>query len=158
MSAHAERVYPEECCGLLLGKLDRTSRDEAPLYQVVELILLENRWNADSSGSTASGFTPSGFTKKRRYTIDPKDMLRSQKQARERGLSIIGIYHSHPDHVAEPSECDRIQAWPDYIYSIVSVMKGRAVDTLHWTLDSDHQFQPVQVQSASIQPAPIQPV
>ena len=69
-------------------------------------------------------------------------MMRVQKQAREQGLNIIGVYHSHPDHAAVPSECDRAQAWPTYAYVIVSVCKGKSVDVQNWALDLSRQFQP----------------
>ena len=135
LSAHAERVYPEECCGLLLGKFDRASSQK----RLIELAPVQNQWSNQEA-------TSAELTKNRRYTIDPGDMLRVQKQAREKGLTIIGIYHSHPDHVAVPSECDRAQAWPQYAYLIVSVQKGKAVDILNWALDSTHQFQPEAMQ------------
>jgi proteasome lid subunit RPN8/RPN11 len=149
LSAHAERLYPEECCGLLLGKSEICK-------DLIELVPLENHWenystdehvpalgnlNENTNISPAAN-RETDYTRRRRYSIDPKDMLRLQKQARSQGLNIIGIYHSHPDHVAVPSECDRLWAWPEYIYTIVSVCKGKAVDVKSWTLDSEHQFQP----------------
>ncbi len=154
LSAHAERVYPEECCGLLLGKMsvhDATmisavDSEREICKSLLELVPLENNWtteNVPASGTSSS--TEDGeavHTKHRRYSINPKDMLRVQKQARSQGLDIIGIYHSHPDHVAVPSECDRSLAWPEYVYTIVSVCNGKAVDVKSWTLDSEHQFQP----------------
>ena len=129
ISDHAERVYPEECCGLLLGELEGATARK----QLIEVVALENTWSAGEEEA---------LTKTRRYTIDPRDMLRSQKYAREKALQIIGIYHSHPDHPAIPSECDRAQAWSDYAYVIVSVCEGNAVDTQNWALDSEQQFCP----------------
>ena len=98
-----------------------------------------NHWSSEDVSAEYAGID---LTKNRRYTIDPRDMLRSQKAAREKGLNIIGVYHSHPDHVAEPSECDRAQAWPEYAYTILSVQQGKTADVRNWSLDSDHQFQP----------------
>jgi proteasome lid subunit RPN8/RPN11 len=148
LSAHAERIYPEECCGLMLGKMGLAKT-------LLELVLLDNHWTAEQTvenvpalgNLTSSKVSPvaeseTAYTQRRRYSIDPKDMLRVQKQARSQGLNIIGIYHSHPDQVAVPSECDRRLAWPDYAYVIVSVCNGKAVDIKSWTLDSEHQFQP----------------
>ncbi|NJM99636.1 MAG: M67 family metallopeptidase [Phormidesmis sp. RL_2_1] len=187
MSAHAERVYPEECCGLIVGELSRQADNS--LKSVVELVPLANQWTPEVMGNDASiasidtqnidkqnigeqnigeqntenaslgpcapqlptdfsGQWPnkspdqSPYSKQRRYYIDPQDMLRVQKRSRQQGLQIIGIYHSHPDQVAEPSECDRLLAWPTYAYVIVSVQAGKAVDVKNWTLDSEHQFQP----------------
>ncbi|MEL6778306.1 MAG: M67 family metallopeptidase [Cyanobacteria bacterium J06597_16] len=154
ITAHAERVYPEECCGLMLGKIETTS--EEPLKTMVEVAPLENHWtegtgteDADTRSETAAVPVDNAeptYTKHRRYSIAPKDMLRVQKYARAKALSIIGVYHSHPDHVAEPSECDRAQAWPEYAYVIVSVHGkengAKAVDVQNWALDLSHQFQP----------------
>ncbi|MEO1634537.1 MAG: M67 family metallopeptidase [Cyanobacteria bacterium J06631_9] len=137
MSAHAERVYPEECCGLILGQL--RSKVDPVQKQLVRLELLTNDWTEDVLEQTLEEDT---LTKRRRYWIDPKEMLRVQREARDEGLNIIGVYHSHPDHVAVPSDCDRTLAWPDYAYVIVSVCNGKAVDVQNWALDSDHQFQP----------------
>ena len=150
MSAHAERVYPEECCGLMVGKIDGSqgaSGGEA-CKSLIELVPLENDWQSENDCQPT-------HTRHRRYSIDPKDILRVQKQARNQGLNIIGVYHSHPDHVAVPSECDRSQAWPEYAYVIVSVQgvsaqgkesESKAVDIQNWALDSKHQFQPEALQ------------
>ncbi len=118
----------------MVGKIDgsHTVTDSEVYKSLIELVPLENDWQLID-------------TKHRRYSIDPKDILRVQKQARSQGLNIIGVYHSHPDHVAVPSECDRTQAWPEYAYVIVSVQGkesgNKAVDIQNWTLDSKHQFQ-----------------
>lgn len=136
METHAERVYPEECCGLIVGNL--TASDDETLKSVVEIVALANEWTPE----IAERDRPEHTTKRRRYWIDPKDMLRVQKAARDKELNIIGIYHSHPDKEAVPSECDRAQAWPTYAYVIVSVCKGKAVDTQNWALDLSRQFQP----------------
>lgn len=139
LQTDAQQAYPHEGCGLLLGVFDPVI-DQRTL---TEIRLLANAWEpelvADLAELSAPGIaTP---TKSRRYWIDPKDMLAAQRDARERGLSIIGVYHSHPNHVAVPSECDRTLAWSDYSYLIVSVQNGSAVDLQCWQLDAQHQFQ-----------------
>jgi proteasome lid subunit RPN8/RPN11 len=150
MQTHAERTYPEECCGLLLGQSDRPS----DLKTLVEVRPTENTWSAavaaafnltaDSltADSTTDAPFENSFTKTRRYWIDPQEMLAGQQYARDRQLDIIGIYHSHPDYPAVPSECDRACAWSQYSYMIVSVQQGIAQDLLCWSLDDQHQFQP----------------
>ena len=140
ISAHAERVYPEECCGLLVGKIQPQHEEGEAQKRLIEIVPLGNEWTAAAFPEETS--TASAQTKRRRYSISSEDMLRTQRQAREQGLSIIGVYHSHPDHEAVPSECDRALAWPEYAYVIVSVRSGHAVDVQNWALDSTHQFQP----------------
>ncbi|MCU0534475.1 MAG: M67 family metallopeptidase [Hydrococcus sp. Prado102] len=128
---HAENTYPEECCGLLLGRI--ADRDKL----IVEVRQTENSWEVELTEllpiKTGS--------KRNRFSIAPEVLLKLQKEARDRNLSIIGIYHSHPDHPAIPSEFDRAIAWQQYSYIIVSVQQGRAQDIRSWTLDETHQFQ-----------------
>ncbi|CAD5964069.1 Mov34/MPN/PAD-1-like protein [Planktothrix tepida] len=134
---YAEQTYPVECCGLLMGKINE-NHDKI----VVEIIPAENAWNSE----TAQAFeevetTDQPVTSERRFTISPQQMIQAQKQGRDRNLVIIGIYHSHPDHPAIPSEFDRVCAWSDYSYIIISVEKGKATDLQNWSLDEYQQFQ-----------------
>ena len=132
---HAQKTYPEECCGVLLGKINEGET------QLFEVWTTDNLWNVESGEQlSGNGDWTKDLTKKRRYVVDPKEMLRAQKQGRDRGLNIIGFYHSHPDHPAVPSECDRQYAWQEYIYIIVSVPQGCPTDIYCWSLDEDHQF------------------
>lgn len=135
--AHAESTYPDECCGLLLGKIAQDSKT------LVEVIATENVWSAETAKNFSSIDAASdiSYTQRSHYAIAPEIMLKVQKSARDRQLNIIGIYHSHPDHAAIPSECDRVYAWYEYSYIIVSVHQGKASDLKSWSLDNDHQFQ-----------------
>jgi len=126
---HAESIYPQECCGIILGHIDDAGKT------VVEVMPTENSWN------TEAGNFPSQQGERRRYAIAPQIMLQAQKLARDRHLNIIGIYHSHPDYPAMPSEFDRIYAWQEYSYIIISVQNGHAGELTSWSLDDDHQFQ-----------------
>ncbi|MBT9315101.1 M67 family metallopeptidase [Leptothoe spongobia] len=140
MQAHAAQAYPHEGCGLLVGTFDAVTDEKA----LVDVVLLDNAWATDVAVNLAErGHEGSDtMTKARRYWIDPKDLFEAQRQARINGLSIIGVYHSHPDAKAVPSNCDRDLAWPSYAYIIVSVRNGTAVDLQNWQLDGSHQFQP----------------
>lgn len=129
IKAHAECTYPEECCGLLLGKSDPTGKT------VMEVSAMTNVWRAESDADF-------GLTKQRRYEISPEELLAAMKDGRTRNLEVIGIYHSHPDHPAEPSECDRQAAWQHYSYAIVSVPQGTAADLRSWSLNDRQVFQP----------------
>ena len=150
--------YPSECCGLLVGRRVFVG-DQSPAHedhrQVVAVVVTENVWESGMLESRAQE-EQGGHSDRDRYTIDPIDLLRVQKSAREQELEIIGIYHSHPDHPAVPSECDRTLAWPVYSYLIVSVVAGQVVDLQSWRLDDQHQFQsePVKMIGSSANKAP----
>jgi proteasome lid subunit RPN8/RPN11 len=107
---HGEETYPHECCGVLLGQMDDDG--ERTVTSVAR------------AGNTR---TDSAHT---RYNIDPKELIRIQREGRERGEDIIGFYHSHPDHPAQWSQTDLAEAhWFGCSYVITSVEKGKAVLT-----------------------------
>jgi proteasome lid subunit RPN8/RPN11 len=88
-----------------------------------------------------------------RYHIDPRELVRIQRQGRERGLDIVGFYHSHPDHPARWSQTDLAEAhWMGCSYVITSVEKGRAVTTNSFALlgagEEDKRFEDEQVEVA----------
>lgn len=129
---HAENTYPEECCGLLLG------RATGDVKTLVEVWPTQNAWTAEVEDDCSPEKL---LTKRRRYAISPADMLKGMKDGRDRNLEIIGIYHSHTDSAAVPSECDRSLAWAQYSYIIVSVRQGCSEDLRSWSLDTDSNFQ-----------------
>lgn len=139
--AHVDRTYPEECCGLLLGTIDA---DKKVVHRVYEV---SNAWDQEAANVLNNS---EGFTKTRRYWIAPEDMLAAMREARHRSLDVIGVYHSHPDHPAVPSECDRTIAWSQYSYLIVSVEQGTTKDCRSWTLNDHHQFEPEDIQPAAL--------
>ena len=118
LRAHAEAGYPDEVCGFLFGSVDLPSR----VFTVRETRAAVNR-----RGSRAS----------RRYRIDPQEYRAAEREAEEKGLELVGIYHSHPDAPAVPSEYDREHAWPSSAYVIVPVQSGRAGDLRAWLLAED---------------------
>jgi proteasome lid subunit RPN8/RPN11 len=133
---HAECTYPNECCGLLLGRLENGCK----VVQRVQAT--QNAW--DSETAELMDVEPL-FTKTRRYSIAPEEMLAGMREARRFNLEVIGIYHSHPDAPAVPSECDRRLAWSQYSYLIVSVEAGKAKNLRSWVLDNQSQFQPEEI-------------
>ena len=107
---HGEETYPYECCGVLLG----TMTDDGA--RVVTSIARAGNTRTDSPQN--------------RYNIDPKELVRIQREGRQRGEDIIGFYHSHPDHPAQWSQTDLSEAhWFGCSYVITSVEKGKAVLT-----------------------------
>ncbi len=139
----AESALPHECCGLLLGRSVATGQD-GPTIAVHDLWPATNDWEdlADNPIRALDSIPASETSPERRYAIAPATMLAAMRASRARNLDIIGVYHSHPQHPAVPSEFDRACAWPDYSYLILSVMGDRTVDWQSWRLDSDRQFQP----------------
>ncbi len=136
---HAQRCYPEECCGILLGLSHGNQETE-----VIEVWETENVWDASSEdvfATVVSSQEAQTGTRRDRFTIDPAVLLKAQKYARQENLDIVGIYHSHPDQVAYPSEFDRAIAWETYSYVILSVQQGNVVACRSWRLDDQHQFQ-----------------
>ncbi|GAA6622077.1 Mov34/MPN/PAD-1 family protein [Scytonema sp. NUACC26] len=136
----AETTYPEECCGLLLGILTDQNKT------VIEVIPTENAWS-----ETSDPFGDITASKQRRYTIAPQVMLKVQKEARDRNLNIIGIYHSHINNPANPSEFDRQLAWQEYSYLIISVINGKVTDIKSWILNDNHQFQQEAIDTGNLE-------
>jgi len=127
---HLESGYPNEACGVMLGK------DGV----VTEAVSADNeRADAPSSGAESA---------RNRYLIDPLVYMKIERDADKRRLEVLGIYHSHPDVAARPSRFDLDHAWPNLSYFIVSVAKGKAVESNSWRLRDDRsQFdqEPVEI-------------
>ena len=102
---HAEEGYPEEICGFLIGPRGsgRVARAARARNTVVERA-------------------------RDRYEIDPRDMIRAQREADAAGDDILGYYHSHPDHPARASVFDAERSWAGPLYLIVSCVEGKVVD------------------------------
>jgi proteasome lid subunit RPN8/RPN11 len=118
VSRHATASYPDECCGVLIGRVLEDAT-------VVERVLSVGNERQDSRHN--------------RYLISPETVLAAQKEARALGLDVVGYYHSHPDHPARPSDFDREHAWPWVSYLIVSLQGRKVVDTRSWRLNDDRE-------------------
>jgi proteasome lid subunit RPN8/RPN11 len=117
---HGENTYPEEGAGVLIGRVESEDR------LVDHILLLSNQFESN--------------LRHRRYMITPQDMLRVEEFTDGLGLEIIGIFHSHPDHPAQPSEFDRERALPWYSYLITSVQDRKALDSRSWRLTEERKF------------------
>jgi len=115
---HGERDYPFECCGLMLGRFESDGRKI-----VAETYPISNAREEEA--------------KRNRFLIRPEELMRGEKYAREKGLDVVGFYHSHPDERAVPSKYDLDHAWPTYSYIVVSVEKGEFVDLRSWEMEPD---------------------
>ena len=94
--AHGEKSYPEEGAGFLLGAYsDNGTRAATAIFPLANSREDEARHN--------------------RYLITPEDYLKAELEADRLGLSLIGVFHSHPDHPNRPSEFDREWAQPFFL-------------------------------------------
>ena len=125
---HGAEAYPNECCGFLLG------REEGDRRTVVEVVPIQNAWQ--SMENNPYEVRPEDSLRNRSL-VDPKDYLRIEREAREKGLDIISFYHSHPDHPARPSEFDRNHALPFFVYVILAVEKAIPREMTAWLLNRD---------------------
>lgn len=105
--------HPRETCGLLLGVNEGSETRVRNVRQAKNL-------NTQRAGD--------------RYELDPEDQLRAEQAARASGLEVVGVWHSHPDHPAEPSETDRAAAWEGWSYAILSVSAAGVEDIRSWRL------------------------
>ena len=114
VKAHGAEGYPHEICGILVGP--RGSRTATDARRARNIIVDRAR---------------------DRYEIDPRDHIRIQREADAGGQDIVGYYHSHPDHPAQASRFDTERAWSGYVYLIVSVANGEAVDANAFMAEKD---------------------
>jgi proteasome lid subunit RPN8/RPN11 len=112
IEAHGAEGYPDEICGIMLG-----AQAEVTDVRRARNIIVERSRD--------------------RYEIDPRDHIRIQREADSAGLDIVGYYHSHPDHPAQASRFDTERAWAGYVYVIVSIAKGKAVDANAFVAQQD---------------------
>src|SRR6188474_1678737 len=116
--AHGEESYPEEGAGFLLGTdSGNGSRAVTSIFPLTNSREHEARHN--------------------RYLITPEDYLKAELTADKLGLSLIGVFHSHPDHPNRPSEYDREWAQPFFSYIITTVNEGKAIESRSWKLLED---------------------
>ena len=118
IEAHGESTYPNEGAGFLLGRLD------GDILRIAGVLPIVNKWEEGEQYH--------------RYVLTPADYSRAEIEAMKREVDVVGVFHSHPDHVAEPSIWDRDWAVPNMSYFISSIRNGHATDTFSWRLREDH--------------------
>jgi proteasome lid subunit RPN8/RPN11 len=121
MKAHAVSIFPDECCGFLYGT---ESPDGTRTISTIREV------NNAKPGD-----------KKRRFEITGKDYMQAEQFALDNDLRLLGIYHSHPNHPAIPSEHDRVAAQPYFSYVIISVKDGKIDHIRSWLLNEISQFE-----------------
>ncbi len=136
MRAHGEETYPHECCGVLLGHY------------------LQGAWHVTAAVRAGNTRTDSAHN---RYSIDPAELVRIQRDAMRQNLDVAGFYHSHPDHPAQWSATDFAEAhWIGCSYVITEVISGRATVTNAFLLtgatEEDKQFEPQTISVDALPP------
>ncbi len=111
MLDHAKSIYPNECCGAMLGNVDGGDK------LVRTAVPLDNPF----SGPQAQ-----------RYELRPEDLLRADREARAKGMDLVGIFHSHPDCDAYFSETDLKNSCPWYSFVVLSMRKGEFDHANSW--------------------------
>ena len=109
-----ETGYPREACGLLVGRPGRGGSRVTTVLRAVEARNQNEEWALD------------------RFELHPLDHLETDRAARDEGLEIVGVWHSHIDAPARPSTLDRDAAWSGLSYVILSVREGRSVELHSW--------------------------
>ena len=104
MVAHAQSTYPNECCGVMIGRTNGESK------HVTQAVALENTYKGAQED---------------RYEIRPEDLLSADRKARADGLDLIGIFHSHPDCDAYFSKTDLENSCPWYSFVVLSIKQGK---------------------------------
>jgi proteasome lid subunit RPN8/RPN11 len=131
LTAWIRAGYPHETCGLLIGRSAAGQREagepEAEGGKLrTEVVRVAQARNLNSERA------------RDRYELDPADFMQADLAAREDGLEIVGVWHSHPDHPAEPSETDRAAAWEGWSYVIATVTADGVTAVRSWRLEGEH--------------------
>jgi proteasome lid subunit RPN8/RPN11 len=121
MNDDAKQAFPDECCGFMFGREDADGNRVVTVALPINNAAVENR--------------------KRRFEITPKDYLKGEQYASDNNALLLGIYHSHPNHPAIPSEHDRVAAQPYFSYVIISVSDEGVKHTRSWLLNDEFQFE-----------------
>jgi proteasome lid subunit RPN8/RPN11 len=152
MRRQAEREYPHECCGLLVGRIEDDGRtrvveelwpvanefDRAALNEVFDGAPAQTA-AAQSPAAQADAASPATEERHRRMLIPPQAYLQAERRYAAQGWGVVGNYHSHPEHPAVPSQFDleHLAPWPTMSYVVVSVRGGRATELRSWELAAD---------------------
>ncbi|MDR3204226.1 MAG: M67 family metallopeptidase [Deltaproteobacteria bacterium] len=116
---HAIEVYPDECCGFVLGRINQNGQQAKGL----EILKAENSREPES--------------RRKRFRVEPEQFLKAETLALSKGLDLVAVYHSHPDAPPKPSENDLNNALPFYRYLITSIKKGQPTQTTCWKLNDN---------------------
>jgi proteasome lid subunit RPN8/RPN11 len=120
MIAQAQAELPNECCGLLAGKLVTT--DQGLTGHVLARLPLVNALGRPDE-----------------YFSEPRSMLAAERRMRDEGLELLAVYHSHPSSDPVPSRKDRERnLYEDFQHLIIS-LKGKPAVRAWWIVGGDYR-------------------
>jgi proteasome lid subunit RPN8/RPN11 len=120
MIQDAIQTFPDECCGFFFGFEKGAERT---VYRILPV-------NNSKPGD-----------KRRRFEVSPQDYLKAEQYADQHNLQLLGVYHSHPNHPAIPSDQDRIAAQPFFSYIIISIKERKFNHMRSWLLNDAGSFE-----------------
>jgi proteasome lid subunit RPN8/RPN11 len=152
IKANAFAEAPLECCGLLLGRFAPPPDEAADAARALEEELGLGGGEGFSiplpDVLTIDDAVPArnASAQPTRYLVEPEDHFRILRDARRRGIEIVGAYHSHAITPPVPSDTDRAEAHPNFLYVIASPDwdTGVRCDIRAWWL-VDGNFQEVTI-------------
>lgn len=158
ISRWAENAYPNEGCGLLMGRFSKDGGKHAVRLEPLENILLKvKRSFAELAASDDAGKDPRSlaaqdarlstlpaerFDKPERgFAFDPAEYNKVVLDSEREGLDVIGVVHTHPDHPPRPSKIDESQPFlAQWSNIIVSVQQGHTLEMKSWFRETDDQL------------------
>jgi len=104
---HALKVFPLECCGLLIGKMRKG------IFEVKEVVQAKNVQKSEVS-----------------FEADAELVYRAVDAAEAKGLELIGIYHSHPNMRAYVSAVDveMMKLWPNVAWLVLGISEKQIME------------------------------
>jgi proteasome lid subunit RPN8/RPN11 len=121
---HVLAQYPNEACGLIIGKWC------AARCEVKEILPTQNVWQSGANDANDQ------HSQRDRYMIDPTVIAQADRAASAQGYDIVGVFHSHPNHLSQPSSTDLETAWGNMIYVITAIYNGQITKTQAWQLNA----------------------
>jgi len=133
----AEKAYPNEGCGLLVGQFEEKNKKKVVrLATLTNQLLTKNINNAPTLPTERQG-QGAGKTE---FVMDPQEFNKEMLKAEQDGLDVVGIIHTHPDHPALPSRIDASQPFlAQWSNIIVAVHQGKTKEMKSWFREEDGQ-------------------
>jgi proteasome lid subunit RPN8/RPN11 len=137
IAAWAEKAYPNEGCGLLIGNFEKDA-----VKRVVRLASLSNELLVKNvtTAPTLPGDRQGAGAGKTEFVMNPSEFNAETLKAEKEGYDVVGVIHTHPDHPPRPSQIDASQPFlAQWSNIIVSVAHGRFADMKSWFRETDSE-------------------